>query len=45
MREFDPLRVLETLHDNGVEFVLVGGLAAVAHGSSRTAMTSSSRTP
>jgi len=31
--EFDPLGVLRTLHANDVEFVLVGGLAAVAHGS------------
>lgn len=34
MSEFDPVRVLETMHAYGVEFVLVGGLAAVAHGSS-----------
>jgi hypothetical protein len=31
--EFDPLRVLATLHANNVQFVLVGGLAAIAHGS------------
>jgi hypothetical protein len=31
--EFDPVRVLETLHRHAVEFVLVGGLAATAHGS------------
>jgi len=31
---FDPVRILEVLHQHGVEFVLVGGLAAVAHGSS-----------
>ena len=30
---FDPLRILEVLHRHGVKFVLVGGLAAVAHGS------------
>jgi hypothetical protein len=32
--DFDPLQVLETLHAHDVDFVLVGGLAAVAHGSS-----------
>lgn len=36
MTEFDPVRVLETLHRHEVAFVLVGGLAAVAHGSSLT---------
>lgn len=30
---FDPERVLEVLHRHSVEFVLIGGLAAVAHGS------------
>lgn len=34
MSDFDPLRVLATLHAHEVDFVLVGGLAAVAHGSS-----------
>jgi hypothetical protein len=34
MSDFDPLRVLATLHEHGVDFVLVGGLAAVTHGSS-----------
>lgn len=34
MSSFDPVRVLEVLHGHSVEFVLVGGLAAVAHGSS-----------
>jgi hypothetical protein len=34
MIPFDPGRMVEALHSNGVEFVLVGGLAAVAHGSS-----------
>lgn len=34
MSAYDPLRVLETLHLHQVDFVLVGGLAAVAHGSS-----------
>jgi hypothetical protein len=31
---FDPLRILACLHRHGVEFVLIGGVAAVAHGSS-----------
>lgn len=30
---FDPERILEVLGRHGVEFVLIGGLAAVAHGS------------
>jgi hypothetical protein len=30
---YDPLRVLECLHRHAVEFVLIGGVAAVAHGS------------
>jgi hypothetical protein len=30
---FEPLRVLDCLHRHGVEFVLIGGVAAVAHGS------------
>ncbi|MCC5952236.1 MAG: hypothetical protein JJU45_09095 [Acidimicrobiia bacterium] len=30
---FDPERLLLTLHRHGVEFILIGGLAAVAHGS------------
>lgn len=30
---FDPERLLEVLARHGVEFVLIGGLAAVAHGS------------
>ena len=34
MTPFDPKRLLETLHANAVEFVVVGGLAAVAYGSS-----------
>lgn len=33
MTTFDPVRVLATLHRHDVLFVLVGGLAAVAHGS------------
>jgi len=32
--EFDPARILRTLHEHEVDFVLVGGLAATAHGSS-----------
>jgi hypothetical protein len=34
MSDFDPVRVLRTLHQHQVDFVLVGGLAATAHGSS-----------
>lgn len=30
---FDPERMLEVLHRHEVDFVLIGGLAAVAHGS------------
>lgn len=30
----DFLKLLELLHDNNVEFIIVGGLAAVAYGSS-----------
>jgi hypothetical protein len=29
---FDPERILEVLHRHGVEFVLIGGVAAVTHG-------------
>jgi hypothetical protein len=29
---YDPQRVIATLHRHGVDFVVVGGLAAVAHG-------------
>ena len=36
MSEFDPERVLSTLHRHGVDFVLIGGLAAVVHGSTLT---------
>jgi hypothetical protein len=32
---FDPDRVLETLNRHGVEYLLVGGLAARAHGAER----------
>lgn len=31
----DFLKLLEILKDNNVDFVVVGGLAAVAHGSSQ----------
>lgn len=31
--EFDPERILATLEKHGVEFVLIGGFAAVIHGS------------
>ena len=31
--EFDFNRIVETLSDHGVKFVVIGGLAAVAHGS------------
>jgi hypothetical protein len=30
---FDPERLLSVLHEHEVDFVLIGGLAAVAHGS------------
>lgn len=30
---YDPQRALTVLHRHGVEFVVIGGLAAVAHGS------------
>jgi hypothetical protein len=30
--EFDPARILEVLRSNEVDFVLIGGLAAAAHG-------------
>ena len=30
--EFDPQRMLAALHQSGVRFVLVGGMAAVLHG-------------
>lgn len=30
---FDPVRALRALHDGGVEFVVVGGVAGAAHGS------------
>jgi hypothetical protein len=33
MAEFDPLRILAALRSHGVNYVLVGGLAAAAHGS------------
>lgn len=30
---FDPLRICDVLNDEGVDYVVVGGLAALAHGS------------
>jgi hypothetical protein len=33
MAEFDPLRILAGLRSHGVNYVLIGGLAAAAHGS------------
>src|SRR4029453_15867189 len=33
MAEFDPLRILAGLRAHGVNYVLIGGLAAAAHGS------------
>jgi hypothetical protein len=33
MAEFDPLRILAALRSHGVNYVLIGGLAAAAHGS------------
>jgi predicted nucleotidyltransferase len=35
VRTFDPERLLAVLGDEGVDFVLVGGYAAVLHGASR----------
>ena len=29
---FDPIRILAALHEAGVQFVLIGGMAAVLHG-------------
>jgi hypothetical protein len=31
---FDPIRMCEVLNDEGVDYVIVGGFASVAHGSS-----------
>lgn len=31
---FDPVRICEILNDEGVEYIIVGGFAAVVHGSS-----------
>jgi hypothetical protein len=31
---FDPIRICEVLNDEGVDYVIVGGFASVAHGSS-----------
>jgi hypothetical protein len=33
MAEFDPLRILAAMRAHGVNYVLIGGLAAAAHGS------------
>jgi hypothetical protein len=33
--EFRPVDLLETLTRHGVDFVVIGGIAAIAHGSSR----------
>lgn len=33
MTDFDPAEILRTLERHGVEYVLIGGLAAVVHGS------------
>ena len=30
--DFDPQKLLSVLHDHGVRFVLIGGMAAVLHG-------------
>lgn len=32
-RQFDPVRIAEALHRHGVEYVIVGGVAARLHGS------------
>ena len=32
MSGFDPVRVIETLAEHGVEFVIIGGFAAELHG-------------
>ncbi len=34
-RDFDPTRILRALTERGVDFVVIGGLAAVLHGSAR----------
>jgi hypothetical protein len=33
--EFDPTRLLRALADGGVDFVVIGGIAAILHGSAR----------
>jgi hypothetical protein len=33
--EFDPERIVRTLHDHGVDCIVVGGIAARLHGTSR----------
>jgi hypothetical protein len=32
--QFDPLKILRTLHGFGVDYIVIGGIAGVAHGSS-----------
>ena len=32
---FDPARIVEVLERHGVDYVLVGGIAAQAHGATR----------
>jgi hypothetical protein len=32
--EFDPVRLIRTLQEHGVEFIVIGGLAGNSHGSS-----------
>ena len=31
---FDPVRICEVLNEEGVEYIIIGGFAAVIHGSS-----------
>ena len=31
---FDPVRICEILNEEGVEYIVIGGFAAVIHGSS-----------
>ena len=32
--QFDPLKILRTLHDFNVDYIVIGGIAGIAHGSS-----------
>ena len=34
MKDFDPAPILRTLNEHAVDFVVIGGLAGIAHGSS-----------